>query len=171
MKRIAIFLVLIASAGLLFGQDKPDQGKAEPGKPVPAKVEPSKNPVSDVVREIFARQEKNLAAAVDEMPADKFGYSPTSAQMTFGHLVIHISMSNIEQCSRAGSMPPPPMRPAPDSDKARLQAMLAKSFLYCEATVASALISLTNDLADHYSAAAIYLRLNGLLPPTTQEQK
>jgi DinB superfamily len=193
MKRIAIFIVLIASAGLLFGQDKPDQGKAEPSKPVPAKVEPSKNPVSDVVREIFARQEKNLTAAVDEMPADKFGYSPTSAQMTFGHLVIHISMSNIEQCSRAGSMPPPPMRPAPDSDKARLQAMLAKSFLYCEAalkrvddsklgnsielfggektTVASALISLTNDLADHYSAAAIYLRLNGLLPPTTQEQK
>ena len=36
---------------------------------------------------------------------------------------------------------------------------------------AFALIALTNDWADHYSAAAMYLRLNGLLPPTAQEKK
>jgi hypothetical protein len=127
------------------------------------------------------------------MPADKFGYSPTPAQMTFGHLVMHTTMSNIDLCSKAGSMPPPPMKPAAETDKVRLQASLTKSFLYCEAalgrvddsklgnqieffggrqvTVASALISLTNDWADHYSAVAIYLRLNGLLPPTAQPNK
>jgi hypothetical protein len=32
------------------------------------------------------------------------------------------------------------------------------------------LIALTpNDWADHYSAAAIYLRLNGVLPPTAKK--
>jgi CheY-like chemotaxis protein len=36
---------------------------------------------------------------------------------------------------------------------------------------AFALIALTNDWADHYCAAAMYLRLNGLLPPTAQEKK
>jgi hypothetical protein len=36
---------------------------------------------------------------------------------------------------------------------------------------AFALIALTNDWADHYSSAAIYLRLNGLLPPTAQPKK
>ena len=36
---------------------------------------------------------------------------------------------------------------------------------------AFALIALTNDWADHYSAAAMYLRLNGLLPPTAQPKK
>jgi hypothetical protein len=36
---------------------------------------------------------------------------------------------------------------------------------------AFALIALTNDWADHYSAAAMYLRLNGLLPPTAREKK
>jgi hypothetical protein len=145
------------------------------------------------VREILPRQEKNLIAAVEEMPADKFGYSPTPAQITFGHLVMHVTMSNIELCSKAASMPPPPMKPTPETDKERLQAGLTKSFLYCEAamgkvddsklgnpvelfggrqgTVASALISLTNDWADHYSAAAMYLRLNGLLPPTAQPKK
>lgn len=30
---------------------------------------------------------------------------------------------------------------------------------------------LTADFADHYSMAAMYLRLNGLLPPTAQPKK
>jgi len=36
---------------------------------------------------------------------------------------------------------------------------------------AFALIALTNDWADHYSSAAMYLRLNGMLPPTAQPKK
>jgi hypothetical protein len=193
MKRRIAFLCLLAAAALVLGQDKPEQPKPEPAKAAPTSAASTKNPVSDTVREILARQKNNLLAAVDEMPADKFGYSPTPAQMTFGHLVMHTTMSNIELCSKAGSMPPPPMKPAAETDKARLQAGLTKSFLYCEAalgrvddsklgkpvvlfggrqaTVASAVIALTNDLADHYSAAAIYLRLNGLLPPTAQPEK
>jgi len=193
MKRALVFLALFASAAFLFGQDKPEPNKTEPKTTAPTKAEPSKNPVTDAVREILPRQEKNLLAAVEEMPADKFGYSPTPAQITFGHLVLHMTMSNIELCSKAASMPPPPLKPMPETDKERLQAGLTRSFLYCEAamgkvddsklgnpvelfggrqgTVASALISLTNDWADHYSAAAMYLRLNGLLPPTAQPKK
>jgi hypothetical protein len=193
MKRALVFLALFVSTTFLFGQDKPEPNKTEPKTTAPTKAEPSKNPVTDAVREILPRQEKNLLAAVEEMPADKFGYSPTPAQITFGHLVLHITMSNIELCSKAASMPPPPMKPMPETDKERLQAGLTKSFLYCEAamgkvddsklgnpvelfggrqgTVASALISLTNDWADHYSAAAMYLRLNGLLPPSAQPKK
>ena len=193
MKRALVFLALLASTAFLFGQDKAEPNKTEPKTTAPTKAEPSKNPVTDAVREILPRQEKNLLAAVEEMPADKFGYSPTPAQITFGHLVLHMTLSNIELCSKAASMPPPPMKPMPETDKERLQAGLTKSFLYCEAamgkvddsklgnpvelfggrqgTVASALISLTNDWADHYSAAAMYLRLNGLLPPSAQPKK
>lgn len=193
MKRMLVFLALFASTILLLGQDKTEQNKTEPTKTPQNKAEPNKNPVTSVVKEIFTRQQKNLLAAVEEMPADKFGYSPTPAQQTFGHLVLHMAMSNIELCSKAASMPPPPMRPAPETDKDRLQAALTKSFLYCEAalnkvddsklgdsielyggkqtTVAFALMALTSDWADHYSAAAMYLRLNGLLPPTAQPKK
>ena len=193
MKRALVFLALLASTAFLFGQDKPEPNKTEPKTTAPTKAEPSKNPVTDAVREILPRQEKNLIAAVEEMPADKFGYSPTPAQITFGHLVLHVTISNIELCSKAASMPPPPLKPMPETDKERLQAGLTRSFLFCEAamgkvddsklgnpvelfggrqgTVASALISLTNDWADHYSAAAMYLRLNGLLPPSAQPKK
>jgi DinB superfamily len=192
MKRMLALLALLASAAFLFGQDKPEQ-KTEPSKTASTKAEPNKNPVTDVIREILPRQQKNLLAAVEEMPADKFGYSPTPAQMTFGHLVVHMTTSNIELCSKAGGMPPPPLGPASETDKNRLLAVLTKSFLFCEAAlnrvddsklgnpielyggkqgnIAFALIALTNDWADHYSAAAMYLRLNGLLPPTAQPKK
>jgi hypothetical protein len=36
---------------------------------------------------------------------------------------------------------------------------------------ASALVTIAADWADHYSTAASYLRLNGILPPTAQPQK
>jgi hypothetical protein len=192
MKNAFILIALLGSTSFLFaGQDKAEPAKAEPAKP--AAAEPVKNPVTTAVKDILARQQKNLIAAVEEMPADKFSFKPTPEQIPFSHLVEHISGSNIELCSKAGSMPPPPMHSGPDMSKEMLMGMLTRSFAYCEAalnrlddsklgnsieifggrqvTVAYALIALTNDWADHYSAAASYLRLNGLLPPTAQAKK
>jgi hypothetical protein len=63
MKR-AIAFTLFASAAVAFAQQNRD-------------------PVSSVVKEILSHQEKNLVAAVEEMPADKFGYRPTPQQMSF----------------------------------------------------------------------------------------
>jgi len=154
-----------------------------------------KNPVTSVVKEILPRQQKNLVAAVEEMPADKFDFHPTEKQMTFGHLVLHIIESNNYLCSRIGDIPevkaPVPLK---ESDgKEKLVAGLKASFEFCTTALskvddsklgdevelfggrkgsrAFALIVLTNDWADHYSSAAMYLRLNGLLPPTAQPKK
>ncbi len=192
MRRMLALLALLVSAAFLFAQDKVEPKPAEANKTSQPKAA-TKNPVTDTAREILPRQQKNIIAAVEEMPSDKFGYSPTPAQQTFGHMVVHMAMSNIELCSKAGNMPTPPMRPAPETDKERLLTNLTKSFLFCEAalnklddsklgdsielyggrqgTVAFALFALTSDWADHYSSAAMYLRLNGLLPPTAQPQK
>jgi len=192
MKPTAILVALLVSNSfLLTAQNTAAPPKAEPAKA--AQVEPVKNPVTTAVKEIFARQQKNLVAAVEAMPADKFGYQPTPEQMTFSHLVEHMTGSNIELCGKAASMPPPPLHAGPDMKKDMLLGLLNRSFAYCEAalnrvddsklgnsveifggkqvTVAYALIALTNDWADHYSAAATYLRLNGILPPTAQPKK
>jgi hypothetical protein len=154
-----------------------------------------KNPVTSVVKEILPRQQKNLVAAVEEMPADKFSYKPTEQQATFGHLVLHMVGANNHLCSTIGDVPE--IKPAvalTDSDsKDKLVAALKASFDFCSTALgkvddsklgeevelfggrkgprAFALIALTNDWADHYSSAAMYLRLNGLLPPTAQPKK
>ncbi len=173
--KLTICLFLLFAATAVFAQDK--------------------NPVTSVAKQILPRQQKNLVAAVEEMPADKFGYKPTEQQMTFGHLILHIVESNNYLCSKIGDEPevkaPVPLK---ESDgKEKLVAALKASFEFCSTTLgkvddsklgddielfgghkgsrAFALIALTNDWADHYSSAAMYLRLNGLLPPTAQPKK
>jgi|SRR5579859_1759480 len=153
-----------------------------------------KNPVTSVVKEILPRQQRNLVAAAEEMPPAKFDYKPTEQQMTFGHLVLHIVESNNHLCSKIGDVPEIKAAPLKESDgKEKLVAALKASFEFCTTALAKvedsklgdevdlfggrkgprafALIALTNDWADHYSSAAMYLRLNGLLPPTAQPKK
>ncbi|HXY48939.1 MAG TPA: DinB family protein [Terriglobales bacterium] len=154
----------------------------------------TKNPVTSVVQEILPRQARNLEAAVEMMPADKFSYKPTEQQISFGHLVAHIVSSNYYLCAKASDMAQPKVEEVKESDsKETLVAALKASFDFCTAALAKvddtklgdtiqayggreaprawALIALTNDWADHYGAAAMYLRLNGLLPPTAQKKK
>jgi len=155
---------------------------------------PEANPVSNTVRKILDRQSKNMVVAVEEMPADKFSFHPTPAQMTFAKLVEHMAGSNNFLCSKISGAPAPPEEKLSETDpKEKLVGALKASFDYCTQTLAKvddsnlgeqltlfggrqasragAMIALTNDFADHYSMAAIYLRLNGLLPPTAKPKE
>ena len=159
-----------------------------------ASTQQIKNPVTTVVKGIVPKQQKNLVAAVEEMPADKFGYKPTPQQMSFAHLVLHMTESNYALCAKASDLPQPKHDELKDGDgKDKLLAALKSSFEFCNLALekvddsklgdtveawggrkeprAWALIALTNDWADHYGAAAMYLRLNGLLPPSAQSKK
>ena len=171
MKHTCCILLLLAAATVL-AQDK--------------------NPVTSVVKEILPRQQKNIVAAVEEMPADKFSYHPTEGQMTFGHLVLHIVEANNAFCSKVGDVPETKATGLKENDsKEKLVAALKDSFEFCSTALgkiddsklgdpvevfgrkgprAFALIALTNSWADHYSSAAMYLRLNGLLPPSAQKK-
>jgi uncharacterized damage-inducible protein DinB len=154
-----------------------------------------KNPVSSAVKEILPRQQKNLLGAAEAMPAEKYGYKPTEGQMTFGHLVLHVIQSNNLLCSKIGDTPEVkaavPLKETDGKDK--LVPAMKASFEFCATALAKVddsklgdeievfggrkgskafgLIALSNGWADHYSAAATYLRLNGLLPPTAQPKK
>lgn len=152
----------------------------------------SGNPVTDTVRNLLQRESRNLAAAAEEMPADKYNFKPTQQQMTFGKLVTHIAESNNFLCAKLSDQARPIEKLSENDPKEKLVAALKSSFDFCQkalaqvqdaqldqpvtlfggrqAPKAAALIGLTNDWADHYGAAAIYLRLNGLLPPTAQVQ-
>lgn len=152
----------------------------------------SQNPVTDTVRQLLTRQSHNLTAAAEQMPAEKYSYHPTEQQMTFGKLVEHIIESNNFLCARISGQAEPKDEVKDSDGKDKLVPALKQSFEFCtsamakvqdadlsgsvemwggrKAPKAAAVIGLTNDWADHYGAAAIYLRLNGMLPPTAQRQ-
>jgi hypothetical protein len=151
----------------------------------------SKSPVSDFLRETLNGREKNTVGAFEAMPADKFGYKPTPEQMTFGHLAAHIVSGNYFFCSNVGDLPRPQTEELKDTDaKDKLVAAMKASFQFCHTALAKAddsklndnitwfdnkprprawaFLGLASSWADHYGMAAMYLRLNGILPPTAQ---
>ena len=81
----------------------------------------TKNPVTSVVQGILPPAEKNIIAAAEEMPADKFDFKPTPAQISFGHLIVHITESNNYLCAKIGDLPAPkPTEPTEISGKDKL---------------------------------------------------
>lgn len=171
----ALGIVLLVSATLVMAQQK--------------------NPVTSAVKEILPRQQKNFVASAEEMPADKYNYRPTESQMTFGHLMLHVIQSNNLFCSKLSDTPEPkpPVALKETDGKDKLVTAMKASFEFCSMALskvddsklgdeielfgghkgsrAFGFLVLTNGWADHYSATAIYLRLNGLLPPTAQPKK
>jgi hypothetical protein len=154
----------------------------------------SKNPVSDALRQILPGRQKNTVAAIEAMPADKFGYKPTADQMTFGHLVTHMIEANNFLCAGASGVAEPKAAELKDTDaKDKLLAGLKASFDYCseglakmddsklgemtkgfgdhQVTRAWAALVLSSSWADHYGMAAMYLRQNGLTPPSAASHK
>src|SRR2546426_8469318 len=153
----------------------------------------AQNPVSKGIRAIAQRQTKNIVDAAEEMPADKYGYKPTPAQMTYGDVVAHlIKEGNNYLCSAAsGQKQPDADRFAGTDPKDKLVAGLKASFKFCETALAQIQDAQLGDSVDffgghkvtkgmaglitpaplggHYNHMANYLRLNGLLPPTAKK--
>jgi len=152
----------------------------------------SKSPVADALRQMQQRYARILVGAAEAMPADKYNYRPTPAQMSFAQIQLHlINEGNDLLCGKVAGMTPP-TRTAMDTTAAKdvLVARLKESFAFCEQafaklddsnlsapvqlfgpnpfTMASAMMITVGDWADHYSQEANYLRLNGVLPPTAR---
>jgi hypothetical protein len=151
-------------------------------------------PVADAFREAAGRQAKNLVAAAEEMPADKYGYKPTAAQMSFGDVISHLSEGNDYFCSKIGGVEAPKREElAKDAAKDKRVARLRETFDFCttalakvddsklgaklpffghrEISRAAMMFATTEDWGDHYSQLANYLRLNELLPPTAKKKQ
>jgi len=152
----------------------------------------TKNPVSSALKEVLPGRQKNIVAAAEAMPADKYNYKPTADQMTFGHLITHIIEANNLFCSKVGAVPEPKVEEAKESDgKDKLVTALKASFDFCADTLAKAddsklgetteafggqqvtrarlALGLAGSWADHYGMQAMYLRLNGITPPSAKK--
>jgi DinB superfamily len=160
---------------------------------LPCAVRGQSAPVADAFRDNASHEAKNLMAAADEMPADKFGFKPTPAQMSFGAIVVHLAEGNDYLCGTIGGVKAPERSKVDTlASKDALVARLKETFAFCDQALAkvddsklgeqlpffggktrsrAAVMTLTTgDWADHYSQSAIYLRLNGLLPPTAMKK-
>lgn len=188
MKRTLAVACLVVYAALAHAQS------ATPPAPLTKAPGPIKDPVATSLRQLLQRSQNNTVGAVEAMPADKFSYKPTPDQMPFAHLVVHIIGFNNSFCAKAADVPAPKVDEPKETDsKDQLLTAVKASYAFCSDVLgkmddsklsdsielfggrqgprAMASLILASGWADHYSAAAMYLRLNGILPPSAQPKK
>jgi hypothetical protein len=187
--RVSLFAVvaILIGAGVTVAQ------QAAPAASAPPDMTPVANPVSTTVKGQVARFSKNMVGAAEAMPAEKYVFKPSPEMNSFGHLVMHIAQSNNSLCSKASGAAAPDVKIAESDSKDKLVAAMKASFEYCATVLekvddsklgdqtmlfgnrpgprAAAMIFLYGSWTDHYATEAIYLRLNGILPPSAQPEK
>ena len=159
---------------------------------VSAHAQDASNPVVSSANEIFQRQSGYMLTAAGQMPAEKYGYKPTPGQWTYGKIVAHVIQANFGVCGMlSGDGPGKGPAVTETTPRDELIPVLKQSFDTCQKALdglqdaslggtityfggakkprARALIELTDDLEDHYSQMASYLRLNGMIPPSAKK--
>src|ERR1700738_3984366 len=109
--RLALLLSIALSMGITSKAQKDETRPLATTNAPQASTTPVANPVSSFVKQQLVRYNKNMVAAAEAMPAEKYSFKPTPEMNSFAHLTIHIAEGNNGLCSQISGTP------APTSDK------------------------------------------------------
>jgi len=144
----------------------------------------------------YAGIKSNLVAEADKMPEADYGFKPGSMPevRTFGQLFAHVAAGHFGTCAAVKGVPNPVQGRNLEQElktKAELIKTLGDSFTFCddafssttaenatafirqgpnEITRATALYGLLAHDAEMYGIGTVYLRLKGIVPPSTERQ-
>jgi uncharacterized damage-inducible protein DinB len=137
---------------------------------------------------------RNLIEAAEAMPAADYAFKPTPQVRSFAQLIAHVAMANYFFCSTAKGEPIPIMANLEQTvtDKPGAAKALGDALSYCDAaykettdananqqvkvsgpggntqtTRALVLMFNTTHNNEHYGNVVLYLRLKGIVPPST----
>ena len=151
------------------------------------------NPVSQAIRDGWNGAKRNLAGSAKIMPDAKYSFRPVDGVRTFGEILAHVAGANYIFCAAARGEKSPHSEDAFEKTaktRAEIVQALEESFKYCDAayaalddrtavqsitapfgdgqtTRAAALMNNTGHLQEHYGNLVTYLRINGLVPPSS----
>jgi uncharacterized damage-inducible protein DinB len=156
--------------------------------------QPPANPVVESARPLHEQVKGYVLRAVDQMPEEHYGFKPTPDVRSFGQLIAHIATTQYLFCSAALGEQNPETRDFEKSHttKTALAEAIQASFKYCdrayvmpdaqatkwqaikgwgERAPLSILILNIGHNNEHYGNIVTYMRLKGLVPPSSQPSK
>ena len=186
---------VLASVTILGCGSGPSQpGEAQPAStPPPADTATSgggATVIGDLLKD-WQDQRATLMGIAEAMPEDKFGYKPTPAQRNYGEQVMHVAQINVDLLKMVGGTATAPTFTTDSvKTKADMLKALAESYDYGTAilnsqnnawiqetidggflgpsTRARLIWFLLGHSMDTYGQMAVYLRLNGVVPPASR---
>ena len=104
---------------------------------IPATAFAQGSPLATAFRDNASEVGKHLIAAAEVMPADKFAFKPTPAQMSYGDIVVHLIQGNDFLCAAIGGMKAPARTKIAATDaKVTLVTRLRETFQFCDQSLA-----------------------------------
>jgi uncharacterized damage-inducible protein DinB len=174
-----VFAALMAVPVALFGQEKS-----------PAQAAPPANPITASEKGLYSFVSNAVTGAAQKMPEENYSFKPTPEVRSFGQLVGHVADASYMFCSQAsGEANPKKDIEKTKTSKAELVAALQDGVAYCNKAFESmtdakgsemvkfftftiaklTLFSLNTAHTDeHYGNMVTYLRLKGIVPPTSE---
>ena len=174
-----LFAAVTAVPIVLIAQDKPQGPPAAPANPITASEKGLYSFISNAV-----------IGAAQKMPEENYGFKPTPEVRSFGQLVGHVADASYMFCSQAvGEANPNKNIEKTKTTKADLVAAVKDAVAYCNTAFdgmtdakGSEMIKLFNfNLArlsllslntahtdEHYGNMVTYLRIKGIVPPTSE---
>jgi hypothetical protein len=149
------------------------------------------SPLASEVQAAYARVKPNILKAADKMPAEDYSYKPEPDIRTFARVVNHVTEAQMHICGAANHSDPSAAKvPADTADKATIVEALKASFAECDKAYAAltdanmaemlqagpvsrSRLGLLWGTVSHdneqYATLALYLRLKGLVPPSSEK--
>jgi len=159
--------------------------------PLPAQ----NNPLSADVKADYTAVKDYLLRSAEKMPEASYNFKPAPEVRTFGQLIAHVADDQYNLCAPVKGE----TRHAAYSEiehtlttKSDLLPALKKAFAYCEGAYDSLTDATATDTVkfgnsnktkfamlnwntwhtwEHYGNAVVYLRLNGLVPPSSEKKR
>ena len=147
-------------------------------------------PIKSEVQKDWVGMKDTMMKISAEMPEDKFGYKSTPAQRSYGEQILHVATANVGFLRGLNGKAAMPNINAKATAKAEILKALSDSFDYGtalieeqtpesmlqtvkapflgESTKARMFNFLIGHAWDIYGQMAVYLRLNGHVPPASQ---
>ena len=182
-----VFVTLLAVPLALLGQEKPPASSAPP-----AQSTPPANPITASEKGFYSFVSGAVVGAAQKMPEENYSFKPTPDVRTFGQLVGHVADASYAFCSQAiGETNPAKDIEKTKTSKADLVAALKDGVAYCNQAFDSmtdakgsqmvkfasftlarlTMFSINSAHTDeHYGNMVAYLRLKGIVPPTSEGQ-
>lgn len=149
------------------------------------------NPLGASGKMMYDQVKGFISKAAEQMPESNYAFKPTPEVRSFGQLIGHIADSNFQICAAtAANKPPMSDVEKTKTSKADLAQALKSSFDYCDAAFAglttdakaaeavdffgrkvprlSVLWFNTSHDYEHYGNIVTYMRLKGMVPPSSQ---
>jgi uncharacterized damage-inducible protein DinB len=159
---------------------------------LPAMFAQAGNPLSADAKAIWTGIKTNNLKAAEKMSEADYSFKPAPEVRTYGQLVAHIADGNRLICGAAKGEAYTPSIEKTKTSKAEIVAALQESIAYCDAiydsmtdteamtmiklfgrdrTKAAALfVNISHD-NEHYGNQVTYLRIKGIVPPSSEPRR